>query len=44
MYNMMGIILTGGKNNRLKELSAERSISASLSVENTVPLISPFQT
>jgi len=28
MYNMMGIILTGGKNNRLKELSAGRSISA----------------
>ena len=28
MYSMMGIILTGGKNNRLKELSAERSISA----------------
>ncbi|NLY17981.1 MAG: glucose-1-phosphate adenylyltransferase subunit GlgD [Clostridiaceae bacterium] len=28
MYNTMGIILTGGKNNRLKELSMERSISA----------------
>lgn len=28
MYNTMGIIFTGGKNNRLKELSAERSISA----------------
>ncbi|AGC69027.1 glucose-1-phosphate adenylyltransferase GlgD [Thermoclostridium stercorarium subsp. stercorarium DSM 8532] len=28
MYSMMGIILTGGKNNRLKELSAGRSISA----------------
>ena len=28
MNNTMGIILTGGKNNRLKELSMERSISA----------------
>lgn len=28
MYNTMGIILTGGKNNRLKELSMERSIAA----------------
>lgn len=28
MHNTMGIILTGGKNNRLKELSLERSISA----------------
>ncbi|MCX8129357.1 MAG: glucose-1-phosphate adenylyltransferase subunit GlgD [Clostridia bacterium] len=28
MKNTMGIILTGGKNNRLKELSAKRSISA----------------
>lgn len=28
MINTMGIILTGGKNNRLKELSMERSISA----------------
>lgn len=28
MVNAMGIILTGGKNNRLKELSMERSISA----------------
>lgn len=28
MKRAMGIILTGGKNNRLKELSAERSIAA----------------
>ncbi len=28
MSHAMGIILTGGKNNRLKELSAERSIAA----------------
>jgi len=44
MKRAMGIILTGGKNNRLKELSVERSIAAIPLAENIGPSISPCPT
>ena len=40
MNTMMGVVLTGAKNNRLKELSSERSIPRSCSL-NTELLTLP---